>query len=195
MAHGGLDEEVDPTPVRQNGSDYLSFRSLSQLRCPQRRAGEEFDELKILWQPQVQVEIAPAINHRLVSARADHLQCSTRWQPVRDLPDQLLLPHHVPIVPAPAVVEIAYLNAMNCDLLDPPPCCTESKPRAAWMTARHWTARGESQSPHHPAGRRISHGGTWAGWLAKTVRLPERQIAATIASTLNSSRPMGSVGS
>jgi CubicO group peptidase (beta-lactamase class C family) len=35
-------------------------------------------------------------------------------------------------------------------------------------------------SPH---GRRITHGGSWAGWQAKTIRLPERQIAVAVLST------------
>lgn len=33
-----------------------------------------------------------------------------------------------------------------------------------------------------PHGRRITHGGSWAGWLAKTVRLPESQIAVAVLS-------------
>jgi CubicO group peptidase (beta-lactamase class C family) len=33
-----------------------------------------------------------------------------------------------------------------------------------------------------PAGRRISHGGTWDPWLAKSVRVPERGVAVAVLS-------------
>jgi CubicO group peptidase (beta-lactamase class C family) len=33
-----------------------------------------------------------------------------------------------------------------------------------------------------PYGRRLTHGGTWASWLAKTVRLPDQQIAVAVLS-------------
>jgi CubicO group peptidase (beta-lactamase class C family) len=32
------------------------------------------------------------------------------------------------------------------------------------------------------AGRLVTHGGTWPGWLAKTVRCPERHIAVAVLS-------------
>jgi CubicO group peptidase (beta-lactamase class C family) len=34
-----------------------------------------------------------------------------------------------------------------------------------------------------PYGRRISHGGWWADWLAKTVRFPDRNVAVAVLST------------
>ena len=33
-----------------------------------------------------------------------------------------------------------------------------------------------------PRGRRVTHGGSWDTWLAKTVRLPERQVAVAVLS-------------
>jgi CubicO group peptidase (beta-lactamase class C family) len=76
---------------------------------------------------------------------------------------------------------IRYLNALNCDLHDPavvhraetPGCLDDGTP-----LDYAWGVRVNAS----PAGRRITHGGTWAGWLAKTVRLPERQIAVAVLS-------------
>lgn len=43
-------------------------------------------------------------------------------------------------------------------------------------------------------GRRISHGGTWGGWLAKTVRLPERQIAVAVLSVGSTEDAISALG-
>ena len=32
-------------------------------------------------------------------------------------------------------------------------------------------------------GRQVSHGGSWAGWLAKTVRFPHQGVAVAVLST------------
>ena len=76
---------------------------------------------------------------------------------------------------------IGYLNALNCDLLDPAVVHRVETP--GWLDDGTpldyaWGVRVTAS----PAGRRISHGGSWAGWLAKTVRLPERQIAVAVLS-------------
>ena len=76
---------------------------------------------------------------------------------------------------------IAHLNALNCGLPDPavvhrvetPGCLEDGTP-----LDYAWGVRVTAS----PTGRRITHGGTWAGWIAKTVRLPERQIAVAVLS-------------
>ena len=42
----GLDDEVHPTPARQDSSDYLPLRSPSQLHCPQNRPARSSTSLK-----------------------------------------------------------------------------------------------------------------------------------------------------
>jgi CubicO group peptidase (beta-lactamase class C family) len=45
-----------------------------------------------------------------------------------------------------------------------------------------------------PNGRRLTHGGTWANWLAKTVRFPERRVAVAIVSTEGSEAAISELG-
>jgi CubicO group peptidase (beta-lactamase class C family) len=45
-----------------------------------------------------------------------------------------------------------------------------------------------------PYGRRLTHGGTWANWLAKTVRLPDQGIAVAVLSTGGSEARISRLG-
>jgi hypothetical protein len=45
-----------------------------------------------------------------------------------------------------------------------------------------------------PYGRVITHGGSWPGWLAKTVRVPERQVAVAILSVGAEERAVSDTG-
>ena len=45
-----------------------------------------------------------------------------------------------------------------------------------------------------PYGRRLTHGGTWANWLAKTVRLPDQGIAVAVLSTGGSEAGISRLG-
>ena len=45
-----------------------------------------------------------------------------------------------------------------------------------------------------PHGRRLTHGGTWANWLAKTVRLPDRGVATAVLSTGGSEEVISQLG-
>lgn len=43
-------------------------------------------------------------------------------------------------------------------------------------------------------GRQVTHGGSWATWLAKTVRIPERGIAVAVLSTGSTEAAIGNAG-
>ena len=45
-----------------------------------------------------------------------------------------------------------------------------------------------------PYGRRLTHGGTWANWLAKTVRLPDQGVAVAVLSTGGSEERISQIG-
>lgn len=45
-----------------------------------------------------------------------------------------------------------------------------------------------------PHGRLITHGGSWHGWLAKTVRIPERQVAVAILSLGSTEQAVSEAG-
>ncbi len=78
---------------------------------------------------------------------------------------------------------IAYMNALNRDLLDPAVVhCTESETPGCLDDGTPLDYAWRVRVSASRAGRRITHGGTWAGWLAKTVRLPECQIAVAVLS-------------
>jgi CubicO group peptidase (beta-lactamase class C family) len=45
-----------------------------------------------------------------------------------------------------------------------------------------------------PHGRQLTHGGSWGGWLATSVRLPERQVAVGVLSVGSAEHAIGALG-
>jgi CubicO group peptidase (beta-lactamase class C family) len=45
-----------------------------------------------------------------------------------------------------------------------------------------------------PPGRLVTHGGSWPGWLAKTVRVPERQVAVAVLSRSSDEQAISTLG-
>lgn len=65
-----------------------------------------------------------------------------------------------------------------------------SRPVDGWSIDYAWGVR--ITSTH--SGRLITHGGSWEGWLAKTVRIPEQQIAVAVLSIGSNANAVSDTG-
>ncbi len=75
----------------------------------------------------------------------------------------------------------------------PPPWQDLNHPEPS-MTVAHWTTAGESGVTETAMGPLVTHGGTWPGWVSKTARYPQRDIAVAVMSDGTDEKTISQLG-